>query len=297
MTATRTWDPLICRPADPALPVAPSVFSVALRLSFCLNRWWEGRCLWEKLVYASINATQQARVWFEDEKLLNRFINIVIVFAWTCKAQLRGKRLEDEGEEGHPSISEAGKQLGLEPLVQRKLLEEKELAQFKQVEGWQPQYCIDIMRAVVHQELSSGEGEPNEGEPKRYNLTAKMSMIESSVNGLSKAMSGSIRVKSTGLPQMYDVGLKALLMLYCVVCNLAYAQSLGWYTPIMAFSIYFILWALITMGSVLVNPFGVDPVDHDLGSYCSLIEAQCKAVQGRQREELHLPPSQRKEES
>ena len=288
MTATRPWDPLICRPADPALAVAPSVFSVALRLTFCLNRWWEGRCLWEKLVYASINATQQARVWFEDEKLLNRFINIVIVFAWTCKAQLRGKRLEDEGEEGHPSISEAGKQLGL---VKRKLLEEGELAQFESVVGWQPQYCIDIMRAVVHQEFSSGE-------PKnRYNLAAKMSMMESSVNGLSKAMSGSIRVKSTGLPQMYDVGLKALLMLYCVVCNLAYAHSLGWYTPIMAFAIYFILWSLITMGSVLVNPFGVDPVDHDLGSYCKLIEAQCKAVQGRQGEELHLPPSQRKKKS
>ena len=259
------------------------MFSVAFRLNFCLARWWEGRCLWEKLVYASINATQQARVWFEDEELRKRFINTVIVFAWSCKAQLRGKRLEHEGEGEIPSISEAGKQLGL---VKRELLEEDELAQFAKVEGWQPQYCIDIMRAVVHQEFSSGSD-------KIINQATKLSALDYQINALSAAMSGSIRIKSTGLPQMYDIGLKALLALYCVVSNFAYAHALGWYTPLMSFAIYFILWALITMGTVLVNPFGVDPVDHDLGSYCALIEAQCKAVHRRQGEALYLPPSKR----
>ena len=57
------------------------VFAVALRLNVCVARWWEGRCLWGKLVFAAINATQQARAAIKDEKLLRRFTNAVIVFS------------------------------------------------------------------------------------------------------------------------------------------------------------------------------------------------------------------------
>ena len=258
------------------------MFSVAFRLNVCMARWWEGRCLWEKLVYAAINATQQARVWFEDEKLLRCFTNMVVVFSWTCKAQLRGNRLEDEGEEGKVGSWNEKRRGGL---VKRGLLEQEELDQMSSEnlqDGWQPQYCLDIIRSVVHQEFNS-----------RVTRWQYGMLIEKSVADLAQAISGLIRVKSTGMPQTYDVGLKALVVLYCVVCNFAYAHSLGWYTPIMTFAIYFILWSLLKMGTVLLDPFGVDPVDHPLDSYCSLIEAQCKAVRERHGKVLYQPPLQR----
>ena len=47
------------------------------------------------------------------------------------------------------------------------------------------------------------------------------------------------------------------------------------------------------MGTVLLNPFGTDPVDHDLGDFCRTIERECNAAQQRHTEALHLPPSKR----
>jgi len=55
---------------------------------------------WGKLIYAAINAVQQARTAIKDKKLLHRFTSSVIVFAWACKEMLRDARLEDPSQEG-----------------------------------------------------------------------------------------------------------------------------------------------------------------------------------------------------
>eukprot|EP00984_Skeletonema_dohrnii_P021117 scaffold10466_cov69-Skeletonema_dohrnii-CCMP3373.AAC.2 len=58
------------------------------------QRWWEGRCLWGKLIYASIHCAQQSQSWMKDREKRERFQNAVITFAWACKAQLRGHGLK-----------------------------------------------------------------------------------------------------------------------------------------------------------------------------------------------------------
>ena len=84
-----------------AVPVVGGLmfFTLILRLNLCVSRWWEGRVLWGRLIYAAINAVQQARTGIKDENLLRRFTHSVIVFSWACKAHLRGERLEDPSQD------------------------------------------------------------------------------------------------------------------------------------------------------------------------------------------------------
>ena len=232
--------------------------------------------LWGKLIYAAINAVQQARTAIKDKKLFHRFTSSVIVFSWACKAKLRDARLEDPSQEGSA-------------LVARGVLEQAELDEMTLQDGstWQPYYCLDVMRSVVHEGLCESGHES--GDSKWH----KEILLDNTISELAQSIGGAIRVKATGMPRGYDTGLKGLVWLYCTVASFAWASSLGWYTPIFTFAIYFILWALLKMGTVLVDPFGVDPVDHPLGAYCATIEQQCKVVQQRQSEALHLPPSER----
>ena len=83
------------------------------------------------------------------------------------------------------------------------------------------------------------------------------------------------------------------MFLYIALGNFAFAPSCGWFTPVPMLTIFFILWALLAMGTMLIDPFGVDIVDHPLGSFCAAIEQQCNAVHERNGKALHLPPSER----
>jgi len=258
-----------------AVPVVGGLmfFTLILRLNLCVSRWWEGRVLWGRLIYAAINAVQQARTGIKDENLLRRFTHSVIVFSWACKAHLRGKRLEDPSQEGSA-------------LVARGLLEQAELdhmASLYDSSIWQPYYCLDVMRSVVNEGLRES-GETN---------WQKELLIDDSISKLATSIGGMIRVKATGTPKGYDAGLKGLVVVYCFLSNFVYAAELGYYTPLVTTAIYFFLWILLTMGTVLLDPFGVDPVDHPMGLYCTVIERQCNAVRQRQAVALHLPPSKR----
>ena len=102
--------------------------------------------LWGQLIGAAIKAVQQARTAIKDEKLFNRFTNFVIVFSWASKAHLRDERLETSSQAG-PA------------LVSRGVLEEAELQEIslQDASTWQPYYCLDVLRSVVHEGL---RGEP-----------------------------------------------------------------------------------------------------------------------------------------
>ena len=168
----------------------------------------------------------------------------------------------------------------------RGLLEQAELnhmASLYDSSIWQPYYCLDVMRSVVNEGLRES-GETN---------WQKELLIDDSISKLATSIGGMIRVKATGTPKGYDAGLKGLVVVYCFLSNFVYAAELGYYTPLVTTAIYFFLWILLTMGTVLLDPFGVDPVDHPMGLYCTVIERQCNAVRQRQAVALHLPPSKR----
>ena len=68
-------------------------FILVFRTQICYGRWWEGRCLWGKLIFASISISQQAGCWFRSRDGLRKLCRAVVCFAYASKNQLEGNDL------------------------------------------------------------------------------------------------------------------------------------------------------------------------------------------------------------
>jgi len=250
-------------------------FVLVFRTNVCYARWWEGRCLWGQLIFAAVQLSQQGAAWIDDESRKLRLVNMTVVFAWACKAQLRGHTLQSEPEEGRA-------------LVERGLLEEAELEEISEQSGWQPYYCLDVIRAVAEGSFCQQASEVR---------VPRVIALEATLTELSKAIGGSIRVKATGLPTSYDNFLGCFVALFFVTAPLAWAPGLAWYAPVLSTVLYTVIRALIVLGDQLEDPFGPDPCDHPLARFCRVVESQCTVVLKRHAKHggrlLDLPPSER----
>ena len=257
------------------------VFLLAFRLNVCYARWWEGRCLWGLLIFAAIHTCQQGNAWIRDKALAKRFTHMVVVFAWASKAQLRGNSLGDAVEEGAD-------------LVSRGLLEKAELEQITSQGGWQPYYCLDVLRAVMNEAWRREGATALSCDATRQ---AAFLALESLYKELAKAIGGSIRVKATGLPILYDDFLHLLMVCFFVAAPITWAEDAKWATPVICAVVYTVLRTLMVLGSDLEDPFGADRTDHPLERFCKVVEAQCGVVLERHEAAafapLHLPPSAR----
>ena len=266
-------------PALPTLQVC-TLLTVACALcvlQVCYARWWEGRCLWGMLIFAAIHAAQLGAAWIHDAALARRFTHMIIVFAWASKAQLRGHSLAHKDEEGAK-------------LVTRGLLAQAELNAITSQAGWQPHYCFDVLRAVMD-EAWQREG----GDERESSRSSAYRSLESVYSELAKAIGGSIRVKATGLPIVYDTFLYVLISFFFIGAPLAWAESAGWGTPVICLVVYLVIRALMVLGNELEDPFGNHRADHPLEKFCTVVERQCKVVlerhQAAKQQPLHLPPS------
>ena len=92
------------------------------------------------IIVDSIRICQQSRLWIHDDQLNDRIDCLAITFAYACKAQLRGNRINDEDEDGMD-------------LVQKGILAQEELDVITNSASWQPYYCIDCLRATINEGL------------------------------------------------------------------------------------------------------------------------------------------------
>jgi len=204
---------------------------------------------------------------------------MIIVFAWACKAQLNGRSLvHAEGP----------------ALVARGMLEQAELDAIGEQAGWQPHYCLDVLRAVMSEAWRREGGTTLPSEATR---TSAYLALESLYVELAKAIGGAIRVKATGLPSSYDNFLYLLVGIFFVVAPLAWGNVAGWSTPVICTVVFIVIRTLMVLGDALEDPFGEDITDHPLGKFCKVVELQCKVVYERhlkaKADPLHLPPSKR----
>ena len=245
----------------------------------CYARWWEGRCLWGLLIFAAIHTAQLGAAWIRDAALARRFTHMIIVFAWASKAQLRGNSLAHKDEEGAK-------------LVTRGLLEQAELDEITSQTGLQPHYCLDVLRAVMDEAWRREGGTTLLCEASR---SSAYRSLEDVYVELAKAIGGSIRVKATGLPIVYDTFMYVLIAFFFIGTPLAWAESAGWLTPVICLVLYLVIRALMVLGNELEDPFGTHRADHPLDKFCTVVERQCKVVlerhQAAKQQPLHLPPS------
>mmetsp|Transcript_38030 Transcript_38030/g.64998 ORF Transcript_38030/g.64998 Transcript_38030/m.64998 type:complete len:433 (+) Transcript_38030:1-1299(+) len=239
-------------------------FALVFRTNICYARWWEGRTLWGTLIVYSIRIAQQGHLWIENEALSHRLGYLAVTFAYACKAQLRGNKIEHDEEDGPE-------------LVRKGIISQEEMDVIARQTAWQPYYCIDAMRAAINEGLKMGRGSPDE-----WKQNAAACAMEDTICTLASSIGGCIRVKSTGLPVAYDDIMYTTGGIFFVAACLAWAPGCGFYTPAVVIIVYIIVKMIVAVGSDMEDPFGHDESDLPLEKFCAEIEKQIIAIYGRE---------------
>ena len=190
--------------------------------------------LWGSMIVCSIRIAQQAHLWIKEPALVHRLSCLAIIFAYCCKAQLRGAGVEDVTEGG-------GK------LLEKGVISQEELDMISRQSGWQPYYCIDAMRAVVSSGLEANS--KHDG----WKNNAAQTAMEETICKLADGIGGCIRVRSTGLPAAYDDILNTTGAIFFTAACLAWAPGAGFYNPIVVLIVYVIVKMIIGVGTDMVR--------------------------------------------
>lgn len=126
----------------------------------------------------TIRLSQQAHLWIKDSAVIDRLSCLSILFAYSCKAQLRGVGIEAEAESGAS-------------LVHKGVITQEELDLIATQSGWQPFYCIDAMRSTISTGLKAEEVTDE------WKMNAAHSALENTICSLSDSIGGCIRVRTT----------------------------------------------------------------------------------------------------
>lgn len=236
-------------------------FALVFRVQTCYSRWWEARCLWGKLIYAAVHAAQQGSSWIQNSNLRDGFVKYLIVFPYASKAMLRGKSLKDEMEEG-PTMVSSG------------LLSQEELNEIAAT-NWEPHFCIDMLRAIMNEELSESHGQV--GTKKGIHDTA-LYPLEDSLRDLAVSIGGMIRLNGTGLPLTYDVFMQHAVFLFICCASVAWAPNLQWYTPVITSALLFLMTTVIVIGDRMLKCFQPQLVGLPLQKFCVATEDEVTNV-------------------
>jgi len=241
-------------------------FALVFRTNTCYDRWWEARSAWGKLVYATIHCAQQGKCWINDDELSSRFLAINIVFAYASKALLRGNSLSSEEEEG-PHLVSSG------------LIQQEELNFIHNQAGWEPYYCIDVMRAITNQAWSHTKNGCTLEDPSAR--VAAYKALEDSIRDLATSIGPCIKVKATGLPLSYDTFMRIVIDVFSMGASLAFSSTLFWSTPVVICIMFFFMELVIVIGDSMQEPFGKHFSSLPLQKYCAIIEDQLAAIEER----------------
>jgi len=262
-------------------------FALVFRTQTCYNRWWEGRILWGKLIYAAVHTAQQGSIFIKDDAMRDKFMAYCIVFPYACKAMLRGNSLGDSVEEG-------------KRLVQGMLITQEELEDIES-SNWQPHYCIDVLRAILyesilpnpttnilhhaknHNHFSDKENNNSNNFHKNFSSVdivggginnAILHSIEDSMRDLSISIGGAMRLNATGLPLMYNIYMKLFIFLFVLCADLSWAPKLGWFTPVITVLLVLAMNMIISIGDAMLKCFSLKLVGLPLQKFCVLVEGE-----------------------
>ncbi len=244
------------------LGIALSIF-LGFRNNACYDRWWEARKQWGALLIELRAFSHQAIALLDDgdaevpvvgRQVARRLIHRNIAFAHALAAHLRG---HDAREDISRFLAEPERSRVLPSGNRPSALlreHEVELAALRR-EGRLPDILWGSLAARVH--------------------------------ALMGVLCACERIRFTPLPFAYTVLLHRTAYLFCLLLPFGLAESLGWFTPVLAAMIAYTFFGLDRLSDELEEPFGTAPNDLPLLALARTAEINlCEALGEPQPEPL-----------
>lgn len=232
--------------ANKPLSVIGSLFSFSLvfRFKVCYDRWWVGRGKWLDIITNCLDLSMQSYRWFSNRDFADHMNRYLIVYAYACKAQLRGESIKGIGGDG-------------EALVLRGHLSMEELEDIHNYPSWQPHYCTEMMREI-HQAsmLQSGSFylEPVKMHGQLYRC------FDNTIKNLINLIGDCISLQSSQMPVAYDGIHLLIFFVYFTFAAVIWSVTLSWFVVPLEFAVSSVVLLFIVLGTKLVDPFGTDAV-------------------------------------
>ncbi len=223
---------------------------LVFRTNTAYDRFWEGRKMWGTLVNTVRNFSRQVWVTIaekdpNDSQEKIAILRLLVAFAFAMKLHLRGEKINHE----------------IEALVSPE------------------QYAI--LQSMNHPplEIALWIGDYLQRQHHRnclntYQLTAMFKLLDTMVDVLGACE----RIIKTPMPLAYNIHLKQILSIYCLILPLKLADELLWYNGIAAGMISFTLLGIEEIGREIENPFGYDLNDLQLDSICATMKRNIEDI-------------------
>jgi putative membrane protein len=210
-------------------------FLIVLRTNTAYDRHWEGRKLWGGIVNSSRNLVRQAAAFTGRT---DELASLVSAYAIALKQYLR--RDKDLTE--------------LSPWLPDHIYEEV-------IHTDNPPLAVaESIAAWIQRRLKAGDLD---------SVTAVH--LDERVRELIDLQGGCERILKTPIPFNYAVHIKQFLMLYLVTLPFVLVRLVGWLAVPMTLVVSFGLIGIEEAGVEVEDPFGTDPNDLPLESFCFTI--------------------------
>ncbi|KAK3280918.1 hypothetical protein CYMTET_11259 [Cymbomonas tetramitiformis] len=244
-------------------------FIIGLRINLCYGRWWEGRCLWGKQIFASIELMQQSASWIDDTKLYDTTRRYIVLFAFACKALLRDEPFCSTKKDQRLLLH------GIVPLTTA-----EEVRNINDLAGWLPYFCLEVLRKTVTKAAQQSADLKSDNGLANFQFLQMNSLI----TDLATCIGGSIRVKNAPMPLNTTLILKFLIFVtlsmnpFLLYDLLGLAGTMG-----VNFGLTIVYNLLTGLANELEQPFGHDLGDLNLEAFCQAILSQVSAVHERRQ--------------
>ena len=239
-------------------------FALVFRTQTCYNRWWEARTQWGRMTSTCVNIAGQARNYFADEDLVDKFLTHCIVFPYACKALLRGNQLNDVGEEG-PRFLHSG------------MLTDGDLGVIVR-HGRPPFVCIEILRRTIYEAFCQNS---TEGHIPPEIMNGILISMEQGLFELNLNFGACIKINSTRMPASYTIYMRSFVIFFFVMANLTWAPTIKWLSPIITGFMVFVINTVIVIGDQMMHPFDLQWAGLALQKFCVIIEHEVMNVSRR----------------
>ena len=224
-------------------------FVISLLLVFRTNtaydRWWEGRKKWGELVNNSRNLAIKIGAMTDVKSKEAFFSRMIPNYAFAMKEHLReGVKIEEL------SLTEA------------------ELIEINQYEH-KTSYIAKKMYEALHEMKQTGE------------LTQiEFLALDNNLKTFSDITGACERIKNTPIPYSYSSFLKKFIFVYVVTLPLAFVSSFGYYSPLIATFVFYVLVSMEILAEEIEDPFGRDENDLPTDELCHKIKANVTEILG-----------------